>query len=158
MTDNPIIENLDLLQADLDDESPEVLAAVCETLLKAGARDAVCQAVGMKKGRPGTRLEVLARPADTQRLLRLLLTETSTLGVRRVPVERYALEREMKPITVFGQIVMVKVAYLDGQALKAKPEFEDCRRAAERSGRSLREVQAEAAEQIRREALLDGKD
>ena len=158
MIDDLTTETLDLLQADLDDESPEVLAAACEPLLAAGALDVTCQPVTMKKGRPGTRLEVLSRPAESRKMTLLMLTETSTLGVRRVPVERTALARTLARVEVLGYPVAVKIAMLNGKPLKAKPEFEDCRRIAVQIGRPLREVLAEAADAIRRMGILGGKE
>ncbi|MCB2153788.1 DUF111 family protein [bacterium] len=156
MSDDLTIETLDLLQADLDDESPEVLAAACEALLAAGALDVVCLPMTMKKGRLGTRLEVLAQPQDSARLIRMMLTETSTLGVRRLPVERTAMARRFAEVEVFGESVRVKVALLDGKPLKAKPEFDDCRRIAGATGQPVRTVLAAAQEAIRRAGLLDG--
>lgn len=133
-------EELDVLQADVDDESPQVLAAACERALALGALDAHLAPLLMKKGRPGTRIEVLCRPEDRDRFLRFLLTETSTLGVKVRRVERYALERRFDTVNVEGQQIRVKVAVLDGEDLRGVPEFEDCRAAAEKLGKPVREV------------------
>lgn len=140
--------SLQLLQADMDDESPEVLGAVREKALELGALDAVSVSIQMKKDRPGTRLEILARPEDSERLATLLLRETSTLGVRRLPIERVALARREEVLSVAGERIRVKLALWNGKPFKAKPEFEDCRRAAVTSGHPLRDV----LEAARREA------
>jgi hypothetical protein len=141
------IEELDVLQADLDDESPQVLGALQGRLLQAGALDAHLCPLLMKKNRPGSRVEVLCRPEDRERFVRLLLTETSTLGVKVRRVERYALARRFEEVKVRGEVIRLKVAVLDGEDLRAVPEWDDCVRAAERLGMPAREVQkmAEAA-------------
>lgn len=129
-----------MLQADVDDESPQVLGALVETLLGAGALDATLAPIFMKKNRPGTRIEVLCLPDHRERFLRLLLTETSTLGVKARRIERYALPRRFDTVEVNGHSIRVKVAVLDGSDLKAMPEFEDCRRAAQAIGLPVRDV------------------
>lgn len=135
---------LELLTADLDDESPQVLAHVQAALLAAGALDATLSPVHMKKGRPGTRLEALCEPSDAARLVELILRQTSTLGVRQQAVLRHALGRRFEEVTVGGCIVRMKVALLNGEVLRAMPEYEDCVRAALELGWPLRQVQEEA--------------
>ena len=98
----------------------------------------------MKKGRPGLWLVVIAETVQAQPLARLLLTETSSLGVRVHEDERYELERHPAQVeTAFGTIAL-KVATLPDGSHRAVPEFESVRAAAERAGRPLREV-SEAA-------------
>ena len=137
-------EELDVLQTDLDDESPQVLGALIDRLLAAGALDAHLTPLLMKKGRPGTRVEVLAPPALREPLLLLLLTETRTLGVKVRRVERYSLPRETRTIQLRGHTIRLKVALLDGQPLRATPEFEDVRAAATALGLPLRPLLEEA--------------
>jgi uncharacterized protein (DUF111 family) len=127
-------EPLVLLTTDLDDASPEYVAEAAERLRAAGARDVWTLPVGMKKGRQGTRLEVLARPADADALERELFQATPTIGVRRVAVERRALPRRSAAVTVAGERVELKVVALPDGTRRAKPEFEDVRRAAARLG------------------------
>ena len=98
----------------------------------------------MKKGRPGTRLEVLCTPLDADRLERLLLIESTTIGVRRQAVSRRSLAREMREVRVGGEKVRVKVVTLPGGTRRAKPEFDDVRRVAEQQGRRLADVAADA--------------
>jgi len=98
----------------------------------------------MKKGRPGLLLVVVADAERAEPLARLLLAETSTLGVRVRHDERYELARRMAEVeTAFGRVAL-KVATLPDGGTRAVPEFESVRAAAERAGRPLREV-AEAA-------------
>lgn len=138
------VERLVLLAADIDDATGEQLAAVADTLRVWGARDVTLLSTLMKKGRPGTRIEVLCAPEDAGRFERLLLVESTTIGVRRTDVSRRALAREHRTVEVFGQPVNLKVVTLPDGALRAKPEFDDVRRAAEATGQSLGEI-AEAA-------------
>ena len=145
------VEELVQLASDIDDMSPEYLAATADLLRTAGALDVVLLATTMKRGRPGTRLEVLARPADADRLEALLLTETTTIGVRRTEVRRRALPRELRTVDVLGHSVAVKVVQLPGGGVRVKPEFTDVQRVAEQTGRPLRDIFQLAADQAERQ-------
>lgn len=137
-------EELDVLQADVDDESPQVLGGLIDRALREGALDCHLAPLLMKKNRPGTRVELLCRAADREKFVRFLLVETSTLGVKARRVERYSLRRRIETVLVQGEKVDVKVAELDGEVLRAVPEYEDCRNVAEKRGLPLREVLEEA--------------
>ncbi len=142
-----------LLETDIDDETPEVLAHVTKRLFSAGALDVTTHAVMMKKGRIGTRIMVVA-PIDEQELLaNLLLRETSTLGVRLLPVSRRLLPREIVEVQTSLGPATVKVAFPDGGNRRIVPEYEACAALAERHNRPLREVmdlvKREAEEQFR---------
>jgi pyridinium-3,5-bisthiocarboxylic acid mononucleotide nickel chelatase len=128
-------ERLTMIACDVDDMSPEYLAAVAEQVRDAGALDVVLLATVTKKGRQGTRLEVLCQPADAARLERLLLTETTTIGVRRHDVSRLALPRQQATVGVLGHSVRVKMAVLPDGGSRAKPEFDDVQRVALATGR-----------------------
>jgi uncharacterized protein (TIGR00299 family) protein len=133
-----------VLETALDDENPQYVGALLPRLLAAGALDAMVVPSVMKKGRPGMWLVVIAEPESADALARLLLAETTSLGVRVRLDERVELERRAEPVeTSFGRILL-KVASLPGGGERAVPEFESVREAAERAGRPLREV-AEAA-------------
>lgn len=141
MDEFPLLrEELDVLQTDIDDESPQVLGALIERALAEGALDAHLAPLFMKKNRPGTRVEVLCRPQDREKFLRLLMTETSTLGVKVMRAERYSLPRRFEEVDVEGERVRVKVALAGDEPMRAVPEFEDCRVAAEKLGVPTREV------------------
>lgn len=144
------IDNLLVLQSDLDDESPEILGAVVQTLLDHGALDAHLTPLMMKKGRAGVRLEVLCREEQRADLLRLIFRETSTLGVKARPTVRYSLQRETRSVKVDGHDIRVKVAMLDGEILRAVPEFEDCRTVSSKTGRPLRDIMDAARAEARR--------
>ena len=133
-------ESLDLLAADIDDMAGEYLAAVAESLREAGGLDVTILQTLMKKGRPGTRIEVLCRPGDAARLEELLLCESSTIGVRRHAVTRRALPRASRAIEVFGHEISLKTVALPGGGERAKAEFEDVRRVASATGRTTADV------------------
>jgi uncharacterized protein (TIGR00299 family) protein len=114
-----------VLETTVDDLDPRVWPDVLARLLGAGALDAWLAPVLMKKGRPGHTVHVLARRADEDALTGLLLTHTSTLGVRRTVVTRSVLDRGWAPVEVLGGSVRVKVGSRDGVILHATPEYED---------------------------------
>lgn len=133
-------EMLDVLAADIDDMSGEYLASAGDQLREAGALDVTLLQTIMKKGRPGVRIEVLCRPADSARLEELLLRESSTIGVRRTVAIRRALPRAAGSVEVFGQQVSLKTVQLPGGGARAKAEYEDVRRAARATGRTTSEI------------------
>ena len=139
-----------ILETNLDDSTPQLLAAVVEKLLQAGAFDAFITPVVMKKGRPGHLLSVLAPGPLRDALLNVLLSESTTLGVRFHRVDRLALERRFDEVTTSFGTVRVKVAVRNGVALNAQPEFEDCRRLAAERGVPIKDVIAEAMAAWRR--------
>jgi uncharacterized protein (TIGR00299 family) protein len=128
-------EELALLACDVDDMSPEYLAAVADRAREAGALDVVFLATTMKKGRQGTRVELLCRPDDASRFEALLLSETSTIGVRRALVSRVALPREEGEVEVLGHAVRLKVVTLPDSTRRSKPEFDDVQKVALATGR-----------------------
>ena len=136
------IERLVVLAADLDDCTGEQVAAVAELLRAAGALDVTVLQTIMKKGRPGTRIEVLADPRLADALAALLLRESSTIGVRQHLVQRLALPREHHDVVVFGQPVGLKTVRLADGSRRAKPEFDDVVRAAAATGRTMAEINA----------------
>ncbi len=143
-------ERLVMLATDIDDMSPEMLAATSETLLESGALDVVLTSTHMKKGRVGTRVELLAHGTDVARLEGLLFTHTSTLGVRRMNVERRALPRGEETVHILGHDVRMKLARLPNGERRAKPEFEDVRAVSRATGRSAADVAALALAALER--------
>lgn len=119
-----------VLEANLDDLSPEVLGHFVDRALAEGALDAFQTPVHMKKNRAGTLLSILCPLADADRFARLILTETSAFGVRQTLATRRKLRREFRAVeTPYGP-VRLKLGFLDGAVVHATPEFEDCRRLA----------------------------
>jgi len=128
------------LVADVDDMSPEYLAGAAEALREAGALDVVLVPVVMKKGRSGTRLEVLARADDADRLEAMMLVRTTTIGVRRWIAERRVLPREERTIDVLGHAVRVKVVETPDGGRRAKPEYDDVARVALAANRTAEDI------------------
>ena len=137
---NGVGEEIHVLVCEVDDMSPEYLAAAADRLRAAGALEVMLQPVMMKKGRAGTRVEVLAPPALAASLEALVLSETSSIGVRHSVVRRRALSRDRKSVTVLGFEVAVKVVQLPDGTRRGKPEFEDVQRVAQATGRSPRDI------------------
>jgi uncharacterized protein (TIGR00299 family) protein len=129
-----------VIACDVDDMSPEYLAAVADRARDEGALDAVLLGTTMKKGRHGTRIEILARPHDAERLEQLLLRETTTIGLRRSEVSRLALPREEITVDVLGHAVRLKVVALPDGERRAKPEFDDVQRIALATGRGAADI------------------
>ena len=134
------VEQLTMLACDIDDMAGEYLAALADELRTAGALDVVILPTIMKKGRPGMRLEVLSTAANAAELERRLLTSSTSIGVRRQQVERRALPRETRTVNVGGEQIRVKVVTLPDGSRRAKPEFDDVKKASERTGRTMAEL------------------
>src|SRR4029077_18598526 len=83
-----------VIEANIDDSTPQVLAYALERVIEAGALDASLQPLTMKKGRPGTLLQVIAKPEDREKLAEIVFAETTTLGLRFYQAERRVQERE----------------------------------------------------------------
>jgi len=140
-----------VLAADIDDMSGEYLADLADSLRSSGASDVVLVPTIMKRGRPGTRVEVLTRHATVDALETLLLSHSTTLGVRRTVVERTALPRRTISVDVDGHRIAVKVATLPDGGTRAKPEYVDVHRVAEATGLRPSDIFSLAAEAARRE-------
>lgn len=133
-----------VVEANVDDTSPEIAAFALQRALDAGALDAWSTPVGMKKGRSAVTLSVLCRREQLEVLSKLLLSETTTLGVRYYPVDRLERPRRMVRVeTQYGPIDL-KVASGDGLDEHAAPEYEACRQVAEVHGVPIRRVYAVA--------------
>ncbi len=129
-----------VIEANIDDLSPQILAYATEKLLESGALDVSLQSIEMKKGRPGTLLRVIGAPEDQERLAQVIFAETSTFGLRMYTAERRVKPRHWVEVATPHGTVRIKVA---GDSTYA-PEYEDCRRIAQASGIALKQVIAEA--------------
>lgn len=139
-----------VVEANLDDMAPNLLAALAEDLMAAGALDVSITPALMKKGRPGHLLSVLVEPERGNDLARLVLARSPTLGVRLTPASRLLAGRRVVEVETARGRVRVKVKELDGRPVDVAPEFEDCRRL----GGDVAEVMRLAAEAARRELGL----
>ncbi len=140
------VEQISVLEANVDDMTPQVFGYVMERALQEGALDVFGTSVQMKKNRPGMLLTVLCQTEDSQRMTRLIFTETTTLGVRMRQETRARLARRHVSVgTKWGEVRM-KLANLNGSASVTNyaPEYEDCRRIAEQQHVPLKAVMQEA--------------
>jgi uncharacterized protein (TIGR00299 family) protein len=153
-------ETITMLACDVDDMSPEYIAAVVDRARECGALDVVLLPTTMKKGRAGTRVEVLCLPADVTRFQELLLSETTTLGVRRSDVTRVTLGRRTSEVDVLGHVVRLKTVVLPDGSGRSKPEFDDVQRVALATGRRPADIYqlALAAPERRQPARVTDSD
>ncbi len=134
-----------IVEANIDDMSPELVAPLFEAVLGAGAVDVWSTPILMKKGRPAITVSAMAAPAAVAEVERAFFRCSTTIGVRRYPALRTVLARSLVTVeTAYGP-VRVKVGAAGGEVVGAQPEFEDCRRRAAATGASVREVMSAAA-------------
>ena len=137
---NPQGEIVAVLEANVDDMSPQVYGYFAERALEAGALDVTCGAVQMKKNRPGLAISLMCAPEAAGALAELLMRETTTLGVRIHEARRICLEREIVTVETPYGAVRVKVARRSGQVVNVAPEYEDCARLAREKSVPLKDV------------------
>jgi len=132
------------IETNLDDVNPQAYEHIMERLFRSGALDVTLTPVIMKRGRPGIVLTGLVAPTGLQPLLDVLFEETTALGVRVQEVGRHILHRRFASVTIRGGTVRMKIATVRGANTKASPEYRDCQRIAERTGRPVRAILEEA--------------
>jgi len=133
-------EGLVLLETNIDNMNPQIYDYVMEKLFKNGALDVWLTPIQMKKNRPATMLSVLSPCGVEQVLVKILMKETATLGIRIRPVFRHIADRQLMEIkSVYGK-VRIKVKQFKGETIGIFPEYDDCRRIAEKKGVPLIEV------------------
>ena len=138
-----------VLECNLDDTTPEIVGALTERLLAAGALDVFTLAAQMKKQRPGMLLTVLCRPEDRDALIDLIFVESTTFGIREYPVRRTVLERHHETLeTVYGP-VRVKKGRWKGREVTVSPEMEDCIARSAEHNVSVRQVYEAAKARIK---------
>jgi uncharacterized protein (TIGR00299 family) protein len=128
------------IEANIDDENPQVIGHFLEKALQLGALDVFFTPIHMKKNRPAIKLTILAELDRIDTLARALFQETSTIGLRYYPVNRRILERKSETVHVLGAEIPVKVAYLDRKEVNIQPEFSFCQRVAKKKNRPVREI------------------
>jgi uncharacterized protein (DUF111 family) len=133
-------EVVSVIEANLDDMSPQLYGYFVEQALAAGALDVACSAIQMKKNRPGFLVTILCAPQASDALAQLLFEQTTTIGLRIHEARRKVLERELVEVeTRFGP-VRVKVATYQGKVVNVAPEYEDCQHLATEKTVPLKEV------------------
>lgn len=145
------------VSTNIDDMDPRVAGYLLERLLEEGALDAWIEPVLMKKNRPGIVFNAVCGADFVARAIDLIVTETTTLGVRVLPTPRICIERRTETIdTEFGPI-RVKLAVIEGRPRRANPEYEDCARAARESGLPLLKI-IDAARKEAENKFVDNRD
>lgn len=142
-----------MLECEIDDMTPELLAAAAETLMDNGAADVHIVSCMMKKSRPGMRLCVLTDNDKLERMTEIMLKETTTFGVRLSRVERHVLRREFRNVQTPYGIVKIKLGYWGNDLLKATPEYSDCKAIATVAGVSVSHVYASVLQNFNSETV-----
>ena len=133
-----------MIEANVDDMSPQLYGYFLEQALAAGALDVTCSSAQMKKNRPGLTISILCEPGKSDALSQLLFEQTTTIGVRIYEARRKVLEREQVTVETPYGAVQVKVARREGKVVNAAPEFDDCQRLATEKSVPLKQVIAAA--------------
>jgi len=129
-----------VMETHIDDMNAELFGFLMELLLSAGALDVGHTPIQMKKNRPGVRLTVVSPPDKVEELARIILTESTAIGVRYYPAKRFKLERAVEERDTSLGKMKVKVLREGGRIVRIAPEYEECRRVARDSGIPLMEV------------------
>ncbi|MEM3000201.1 MAG: nickel pincer cofactor biosynthesis protein LarC [Candidatus Bathyarchaeia archaeon] len=140
-----LTDSVVILETNIDDATGEVIGYTMDKLLREGAKDVCIIPMFTKKNRPGQILKIIADAKDAQRLSRVIIEETGTLGVRMYPCTRHILNRELFSVDVKiegeEEAVKVKVARdSQGKIIQIKPEYEEVKKLAEKKGKPLREI------------------
>jgi pyridinium-3,5-bisthiocarboxylic acid mononucleotide nickel chelatase len=144
-----------MIETNIDDMAPNLIAALCEDLMALGALDVSVLPAVMKKGRPGHVLAITATPDTAALLTDHVLRHSTTLGVRLTNADRVIAQRRMIEVrTEFG-VARAKVKEIGGKAIDVAPEYEDCRRLARDSGGDLSAVMRAVTKAARKELKLD---
>src|SRR6266513_2548267 len=146
MAANVSHETIAVLEANLDDLNPQVFGYVMDRLLQEGALDVFGIPVQMKKSRPGMLMTLLVKPEDAARLSESILSETTTLGVRRRDESRQVLARKWITVTTKWGDVRLKIASMNGTVTNYEPEYDDCKRIAAAHQVPLKDVMQEAVQ------------
>jgi len=143
-----------LIETNIDDMAPNLLAALCEDLMEAGALDVTVTPALMKKGRAGHLITVMSPPDLVAHLTDKLLRRSTTLGVRMSTAQRVTAQRRIIEVKTRFGTAHAKVKELDGKPLDVTPEYEDCRRISRETGADLREVMRAVSDAARKELDL----
>jgi uncharacterized protein (TIGR00299 family) protein len=146
-----------VIETNIDDMAPNLVAALCEDLMEGGALDVSVTPALMKKGRAGHLITVMSPPELGARLVEHLLRHSTTLGVRLSAAERVIAERRIIEVRTELGTARVKIKEIGGKPVDVAPEYEDCRRISRQTGADLRDVMRLFADAARKEIDL-GRD
>ncbi len=139
-----------VLETNVDDVSGEVLGYAVERALDEGAKDACLIPIIAKKGRPGCILQLMCAKGEVEKFCRIIFEETGTLGIREYSCAKHMLERETMEIESGLGRVRVKIARLDGRAMRIKPEYDDMKKIARKNKLPLRVVSENLLRKIKK--------
>jgi len=131
-------------ETNVDDLDPRLWPQTLARLLEAGAADAWLTPILMKKGRPAHTLSVLVSSVNADAVRRVILTETTAIGLREFPISKHAADREFTSVEVDGQRISIKIARYNGQIVNVQPEYDDVATAAAELKQPLKTVLARA--------------
>ena len=135
-------QHLRVLETNIDDLNPQLYEDVCDKLWQVGALDVWLQSVQMKKNRPAVKLSVLCENAKMDSVLKVLLLQTTSLGVRIADVQRLSLKRRMETVsTAFGEIAVKLALDEQGNVLRGQPEYDVMREFANQHDVPLQNVE-----------------
>lgn len=134
------IEEQYILETNIDDMNPELYGYVEEKLFDAGALDVYKSSIFMKKGRPGIKLSVLINEKIEKDILDIIFEETTSIGVRKYKVEKIMLNREFSKVETEYGVITIKKSYYNGNLVKYKPEYEECRTIAKEQNISIDKI------------------
>jgi pyridinium-3,5-bisthiocarboxylic acid mononucleotide nickel chelatase len=137
-------EEIYIVETSLDDSSPQILAYFMEKALEQGALDVFFTPIFMKKNRPAVRLTMLTPAGLLESLLKLLFSETTAIGLRYWKVDRKTLDRRWRTIRLGKEEIRIKESYLNGTLANYHPEYEDCKKAAQKLNTPVKEIIAQA--------------
>ncbi len=130
-----------MLSANIDDSTPEVMGHVMDILHRQKpVRDAWLENIYMKKNRPAFKLCVICGLEEEETVARIIFKETSTIGIRREELSRYCLDRKIETIKLPYGEVKVKNASISGKIINSAPEYESCRKLAEKTGKAIKVI------------------
>jgi uncharacterized protein (DUF111 family) len=135
-----LADEIRVIETHIDDMNPELLGFLMERLFDEGALDVAFSPLQMKKNRPAVKLTVIAPPHLLVHLSRIILIESTAIGIRHYPAQRLKLERTMEIRQTTLGAIQVKVLSEAGSVVRVSPEYEECRRLAQETGVPLAEV------------------
>jgi uncharacterized protein (TIGR00299 family) protein len=123
-------DSVTVIETNIDDLNPEFYETAMEKLFAAGALDVFLTPIQMKKNRPGIILSAICNPVKAKELSSIMLSETSTFGIRMSPKERICLKRRDEQVTTEFGAIRIKIGELNNQTMSVSPEYGDCKKAA----------------------------
>ena len=138
-----------ILECNIDDMNHEFIDYVMDKLFQAGAKDVYFTPIQMKKNRPALKLSVLYGREIEEKVFSIIFTETTSIGIRKYPVEKIMLDRKTQSVETPWGNVNIKLAYYKGQLVNTAPEYEDCKRLAEKTGLPIKQIYSEVSDLLK---------